>query len=91
MSDVNAEEEQDILEKFRTAVRNGQTRLALEALIDVIDAIVEAIVSSKETAAEETEQATQSIQDQTSIEQKTAAKKKTKEQKENQSVTAITE
>jgi hypothetical protein len=78
MSNVNNVEEQDILEKFRTAVRNGQTRLALEALVDVVDAIVEIIAPAEEVA--QTEQPVEN----NLTEEKPVAKKKTKE---DQSVT----
>lgn len=85
MSDVNQVEEQDILEKFRTAVRNGQTRLALEALVDVVDAIVEIIAPSEEAS-----QVEQPVQPEV-VEEKPAVKKKTKESKEDQSVITATE
>jgi hypothetical protein len=44
--------EEDILEVFKRAVSNGQTRLALEALVDVIDAIVEIIIPDEEEQEE---------------------------------------
>lgn len=77
MSDVNNVEEQDILEKFRTAVRNGQTRLALEALVDVIDAIVGIIAPSEDTT-EESQQVAQPASSE-AVEEKPVTKKKTKE------------
>ena len=40
--------EADALLVFRKAVSNGQTRLALEALVDVIDSIVEFLTSESE-------------------------------------------
>jgi hypothetical protein len=40
--------EEDSLQVFRRAVNNGQTRLALEALVDVIDAIVEILTPDEE-------------------------------------------
>ena len=40
--------EADALDVFRKAVSNGQTRLALEALVDVIDSIVEFLTSEPE-------------------------------------------
>lgn len=40
--------EEDALQVFRRAVNNGQTRLALEALVDVIDAIVEVLTDDSE-------------------------------------------
>jgi hypothetical protein len=40
--------EADALLVFRKAVSNGQTRLALEALVDVIDSIVEFLTSEPE-------------------------------------------
>ena len=46
--------EADALLVFRKAVSNGQTRLALEALVDVIDSIVEFLMA--EPAEETTEQ-----------------------------------
>ena len=45
----NNDEGKDILQIFKTAVNNGQTRLALEALVDVIEAIVEVISSPEES------------------------------------------
>lgn len=81
MSDNNVEDK-DILEIFKTAVRNGQTRLALEALVDVIDAIVEIIAP-----AEEQEQPVDQRQEQEQPkaveqpkEEKPSSKKKTKEE-----------
>lgn len=50
--------EADALLVFRKAVSNGQTRLALEALVDVIDSIVEFLTSEPEE--ETTEQVTSS-------------------------------
>lgn len=44
--------EEDILEVFKRAVGNGQTRLALEALVDVIDAIIEIILPNEEEQEE---------------------------------------
>jgi hypothetical protein len=40
--------EEDALQVFKRAVNNGQTRLALEALVDVIDAIVEVLTDDSE-------------------------------------------
>jgi hypothetical protein len=40
--------EADALDVFRKAVSNGQTRLALEALVDVIDSIVEFLMTEPE-------------------------------------------
>jgi len=79
MSNNNVEDK-DILEIFKTAVRNGQTRLALEALVDVIDAIVEIIAPS-----EEQEQAVEQKQEQPQAveqpkEEKPSSKKKAKEE-----------
>jgi hypothetical protein len=48
--------EADALVVFKKAVSNGQTRLALEALVDVIDSIVEFLTSEPEE--ETTEQVT---------------------------------
>lgn len=45
--------EEDALQVFRRAVNNGQTRLALEALVDVIDAIVEILTPEEEEQVEE--------------------------------------
>ena len=48
--------EEDELQVFKRAVNNGQTRLALEALVDVIDAIVEVLTPDEdevETVAQE--------------------------------------
>lgn len=79
MSNNNVEDK-DILEIFKTAVRNGQTRLALEALVDVIDAIVEIIAPS-----EEQEPAVEQKQEQPQVieqpkEEKPSSKKKAKEE-----------
>lgn len=81
MPDNNVEDK-DILEIFKTAVRNGQTRLALEALVDVIDAIVEIIAPSEEQQ-QPTEQKQEKEQPQVveeSKEEKPSSKKKTKEE-----------
>jgi len=81
MSDNNVEDK-DILEIFKTAVRNGQTRLALEALVDVIDAIVEIIAPSEEQE-QPTEQKQEKEQPQVveqPKEEKPSSKKKTKEE-----------
>lgn len=40
--------EADALDVFRKAVNNGQTRLALEALVDVIDSIIDFLTSDPE-------------------------------------------
>ena len=40
--------EADALDVFRKAVSNGQTRLALEALVDVIDSIVDFLMAEPE-------------------------------------------
>lgn len=40
--------EEDALQVFRRAVNNGQTRLALEALVDVIDAIIEVLTDDSQ-------------------------------------------
>jgi hypothetical protein len=77
MLDTNTVEEQDILENFRTAVRNGQTRLALEALVDVIDAIVE-IITPSEDATEKPQQTAQPVENKVD-EEKPATKKRIKE------------
>jgi hypothetical protein len=47
----------DALEVFKKAVNNGQTRLALEALVDVIDSIIDFLMSEpEEEEKEEVEQ-----------------------------------
>lgn len=89
MSDVNNVEEQDILEKFRTAVRNGQTRLALESLVDVIDAIVEIIAPSDEPIQDQ--QPEQKTTETQVVEEKPSSKKKQKDSKEDQPVAVIAE
>ena len=43
----------DALEVFKKAVNNGQTRLALEALVDVIDSIIDFLMSEPEEEKEE--------------------------------------
>jgi len=87
MSNVSSVEEQDILEKFRTAVRNGQTRLALESLVDIIDTIVEIITPSEE----QNEQPAQQLPQDQAAQEKPASKKKQKDVKEDQSVAAVSE
>lgn len=79
MSNVDIEEK-DILEVFKTAVRNGQTRLALEALVDVIDAIVEIIVPNEEQAENNTAPQQDSPVEEKPKEEKTPSKKKVKEE-----------
>lgn len=81
MSDNNVQDK-DILEIFKTAVRNGQTRLALEALVDVIDAIVE-IIASPEEEEQPTDQKQKQEQPQVveqPKEEKPSSKKKIKEE-----------
>jgi len=85
MSNVDIEEK-DILEVFKTAVRNGQTRLALEALVDVIDAIVEIIVPNEEQAENNPVSQQDSLVEEKPKEEKTPSKKKVKEEA---SVTAV--
>ena len=46
----------DALEVFKKAVNNGQTRLALEALVDVIDSIIDFLMSEPEEEEEAVEQ-----------------------------------
>jgi len=87
MSNVSSVEEQDILEKFRTAVRNGQTRLALESLVDIIDTIVEIITPPEEQNEQPTQQP---LQDQ-AVQEKPVSKKKQKDVKEDQPVAAVSE
>jgi len=48
--------EEDALQVFRRAVNNGQTRLALEALVDVIDAIVEILTDDSEEESADVEE-----------------------------------
>lgn len=79
MSDVNVEQK-DILEVFKTAVRNGQTRLALEALVDVIDAIVEIIVPNEEQPENNSVLQQDSVVEEKPKEEKTPSKKKVKEE-----------
>jgi hypothetical protein len=86
MLDTNTVEEQDILENFRTAVRNGQTRLALEALVDVIDAIVEIITPSEDTT-EKPQQTAQPVENKVDEEKPTTKKRI----KESQSATETVE
>lgn len=40
--------QEDSYSVFKKAVNNGQTRLALEALVDVIDAIIETLISESD-------------------------------------------
>lgn len=54
----------DALEVFKKAVNNGQTRLALEALVDVIDSIIDFLMSEpeeEEQAVEEKALVTSSV------------------------------
>jgi len=78
----------DALLVFRKAVSNGQTRLALEALVDVIDSIVEFLMAEPEE--ETTEQVVPVVNvnaveikeekiESTSVETSTPAKKSVKE------------
>jgi len=83
MSDISGVEGQDILEKFRIAVRNGQTRLALESLVDVIDVIVEIITPSEEYNEQPVQQPTKIEV----VEEKPVSKKKQKDIKKDQPVT----
>ena len=80
--------EADALLVFRKAVSNGQTRLALEALVDVIDSIVQFLMAEPEE--ESTEQVAPVVNvnaveikeekiESTSIETSTPAKKSVKE------------
>jgi hypothetical protein len=81
--------EEDSLQVFRRAVNNGQTRLALEALVDVIDAIVEILTPDEEEQEQEQEHveikqpaATVEIKEEkleTPVVPVTSTKKKTKE------------
>lgn len=40
--------QEDSYSVFKKAVNNGQTRLALEALVDVIDSIIETIINEED-------------------------------------------
>ena len=79
MSNVNNPQEEDVVEKFRTAVYNGQTRLALESLVDIIDGILGILFPAEEQVQAE-EPKVEEKQQTTPIEEKPAAKKKTKEE-----------
>lgn len=74
--------QEDSYSVFKKAVNNGQTRLALEALVDVIDAIVEALIG-EEDSEEQTPTIEPNILDpQEKVEEKTETlivKKKTKD------------
>lgn len=74
--------QEDSYSVFKKAVNNGQTRLALEALVDVIDAIVEALIG-EEDSGEQTPTVKSNILDpQEKVEEKTETpivKKKTKD------------
>lgn len=74
--------QEDSYSVFKKAVNNGQTRLALEALVDVIDAIVEALIG-EEDSGEQTPIVESNILDpQEKVEEKTETpivKKKTKD------------
>lgn len=56
----------DAVEGFRLAVQNGQTRLALQVLVDVIDGIME-IFDSALVEEEETEEEVQVEANKTSV------------------------
>jgi len=84
MSNVNNPQEEDVVEKFRTAVYNGQTRLALEALVDIVDGILGILFPDEEQQQQQVEQV--KVEEQkvaaVAVEDKPAAKKKAKETKE---------
>lgn len=80
MSNVNNPQEEDVVEKFRTAVYNGQTRLALESLVDIIDGILGILFPAEEQVQVEEPKVEEKKQQTTPIEEKPTAKKKTKEE-----------
>lgn len=58
--------EEDIFEVFKRAVANGQTRLALEALVPVLEVIIDIITPDEN----ESETVTETIQVQPTLEKK---------------------
>ena len=58
LSDVSKQYllEEDAIVGFRAAVENGQSRLALQILTDIIDAFMEIFVEAFEESAEQQEQ-----------------------------------
>lgn len=73
MSDNNniQENQIDIVQNFKTAVKNGQTRLALEFLVDIVDGILDIILTPQEEAP---------VQNETKEQKQSTSKKKAKEQ-----------
>jgi len=81
MSDNNniQEDQVDIVQNFKTAVKNGQTRLALEFLVDIVDGILDIVLTPQEEAP---------VENETKEQKQSTSKKKTKEQVvETQAVT----
>lgn len=73
MSDNNniQENQIDIVQNFKTAVKNGQTRLALEFLVDIVDGILDMVLTPQEEAP---------VQNETKEQKQSTSKKKAKEQ-----------
>jgi len=73
MSDNNniQENQVDIVQNFKTAVKNGQTRLALEFLVDIVDGILDIVLTPQEEAP---------VENETKEQKQSTSKKKTKEQ-----------
>jgi len=73
MSDNNniQENQVDIVQNFKTAVKNGQTRLALEFLVDIVDGILDIVLTPQEEAP---------VQNETKEQKQSTSKKKAKEQ-----------
>jgi len=73
MSDNNniQENQVDIVQNFKTAVKNGQTRLALEFLVDIVDGILDIVLTPQEEAP---------VQNETKEQKQPTSKKKAKEQ-----------
>ena len=70
--------QEDSYSVFKKAVNNGQTRLAFEALVDVIDSIIETLIDEEETPTVESNV----LDTQEKVEEKTETpivKKKTKD------------
>jgi len=74
--------QEDSYSVFRKAVNNGQTRLALEALVDVIDAIIETLIDEEGSEKQTPMVESTILEPQEKIEEKIEtpiAKKKTKD------------
>ena len=70
----------NVLDEFRTAVFNGQVRLALEHLVTIVDVFVEVLSSEEDAAKEEIKPETKEAdkkEQASTVEEKPVAKKTT--------------